>query len=186
MQNMHSNITQEDGTFKPLKSTTSITDLPQELLLIIFKFVYVFSRGLHEEEVIRSMIQAMRAEPMDTPSNTDQPSKISDYNDNDPLETIWCPWDDLRSPSLFPYALASVSNAWYALMLSVPQFWTRIVFLVDSNDFSLSSLHSHLAVSQDLLIDVTITRRDSDAFQGAQMEKLRLREIIDIVSPHIR
>ncbi|KAJ2922762.1 hypothetical protein H1R20_g14323, partial [Candolleomyces eurysporus] len=49
-------------------------------------------------------------------------------------EEEWDESDDPLAPSAFPYALAGVCNRWRRLMISVPEFWTRVVISIDSPD----------------------------------------------------
>ncbi|EDR08281.1 uncharacterized protein LACBIDRAFT_327388, partial [Laccaria bicolor S238N-H82] len=71
-----------------------------------------------------------------------------DLNDGGTL-TEWNDHDDLTSPSVFPYALASVCKQWYDLMLLVPEFWTRLVVFVDSQPTSTTDLRAQLSASRD-------------------------------------
>lgn len=45
---------------------------------------------------------------------------------NKPYLTNWNEHDDLKSPSLFPYAISAVCKGWLGLMLAVPAFWMRL------------------------------------------------------------
>jgi len=67
---------------------------------------------------------------------------------NEGTLTEWNDHDDLTSPSVFPYALASVCKQWCDLMLLVPEFWTRLVIFVDSQLTPIADLCAQLSASR--------------------------------------
>jgi F-box-like len=147
------------------KPTASIDCLPTELLLRIFKIVYVNTRSPRIFYLLCLCIWECSC-------------------DSRPYETKWSEWDDLLSPRLFPYALATVCTRWRDVMLLVPEFWTRIVILIDSKQFSLSRLREELESSQNLLINVNITMHES--FTGKEDEEnSRVRDVTALLHPHL-
>lgn len=68
-------------------------------------------------------------------------------------------------------------------MATAPDFWTRIVVLVDSPSLSLFDLESHLKWSRELSIDVTVTRRPYVIDDSREL--IRARAAINLLSPHI-
>ncbi|RDB21872.1 hypothetical protein Hypma_011158 [Hypsizygus marmoreus] len=144
-----------------------ISALPTELLLIVFKLVYISSR-------------VPRPGPISSDPNN------SEDDPEAPYETEW-PREDLHVRTLFPYALSSVCTKWRDVMSLVPEFWTRIIIHTDAHDFSPSFLRAHLQWSRDLAIDITVLQQRANSFRNSKLlENSRLREIIDIVGPHVR
>ncbi|KAH7919494.1 hypothetical protein BV22DRAFT_857612 [Leucogyrophana mollusca] len=115
-------------------------------------------------------------------------------------------FEHLLSPSLFPYALASVCVAWRDAMSLVPEFWTRLVVVVDNPDSCVGikhlmhgckftsglNLHYHLQWSRNLPLEVYISTRHLDAHgTDADDERFRISEnysvarIAHILAPHI-
>ena len=102
----------------------------------------------------------------------------------DVINNSWHENADLRSPSTFPYALASVCKLWQDVMSTVPEFWTRITVFIDSNSFSFSNLPLHIEWSRDLLFQIIVTRRlCSDVMDIG--EKARVRQVMDTLGPHL-
>ncbi|KII84878.1 hypothetical protein PLICRDRAFT_57389 [Plicaturopsis crispa FD-325 SS-3] len=143
-----------------------IAHLPTEILLIIFKHVHSLTLaplpptvrhasigGIHayDDEAIRRMLRGPRPPGLRRP-------------------------EDLRSPSLFPYALADVCPRWHAVLGMVPEFWTRLVINVDDSPSAtpLSDVQSHLEWSKDLPLEVTVWRYDRD-YEGGDAEGERIR-----------
>jgi hypothetical protein len=153
------------------RSSAPITGLPSEVLLSIFKLVYaggLVSPGYD-----------------DTIAMTTTPAGDILYEET-PLPPVWNEQDDPDSPSLFPYALASVCRTWRAVLSMSPEFWTRVVVHADSPQFSLAFLLSQFEWSRDLFIDVTVTRiAKSEAFTDAPAEERKiLGKITNILGPH--
>ncbi|KAG5643734.1 hypothetical protein DXG03_009724 [Asterophora parasitica] len=71
-------------------------------------------------------------------------------------------------------------------MSPFPHFWTRVVIFVDDPFPPPALLSSHLEWSRDKLIELTVTRRNPDAFvHDPQGERQRMKEIMGIIRPHI-
>ncbi|KAG5649669.1 hypothetical protein H0H81_002577 [Sphagnurus paluster] len=142
----------------------SASDLPVEILLLIFTQVYLENR---------TSIQ-----------NVDPEFHDGDY-DGDEIPVVWTQVD-ISERSLFPYALVSVCRLWRNIMQSVPEFWTRIFIFYDTQEFSLASMKSHIEASGALPIEILVTNRGSRFYFGKPtLEQARLRKIIDIVIPHL-
>jgi hypothetical protein len=122
-------------------------NLPVELLLIIFEFLY-----------------------------KDQDIQL------DKGETRY-----LMSPSLFPYAPASVCSLWRDTMSLVPKFWRRVVILIDTPATRLSAIVSQLTWSRDCDSEVIVTQRnlyDRDAVKGPH-ERSNMISIMKILGSHM-
>lgn len=66
-----------------------------------------------------------------------------------------------------------------------PEFWTRIIIFVDSSEFSLSSISSHLSYSRQLPIDIRVTKKTPHLLPTSEAhENLRLQKITDIIKPY--
>jgi hypothetical protein len=90
---------------------------------------------------------------------------------------------DIMSSSLFPYAIASVCSLWKDVMSLVPDFWTRVVVLVDSPSILPSVV---ISWSRDLPIDLIITRKDSEHSVDTQQERTQAVSIMKtLVDPHV-
>lgn len=139
----------------------SIGDLPTELLEIIFKFVYMKSRVPTDEECYRH---------------------LPGYSPDGPYETMWDTHQNLLSPSLFPYALASVCTTWRDVLSTIPVFWTRVVILIDTNPTVLPAIQSYFKWTHNLPLDVAVMRR-SGAFDPD--ENARVLAVIDLLGPHV-
>ena len=97
-------------------------------------------------------------------------------------------WEEheFTSPSLFPYALASVCSLWRDAMSFLPKFWSRIVFFVDPPATPLSAFLSQLSWSQGVEIhDIVVTRRSFHDSVDCNHEKAQIRSIMNILGPHI-
>ena len=73
-------------------------------------------------------------------------------------------------------------------MYLTPEFWTRIVILIDSSTFSLSSIASQLAWSRDLILELTVTRRSGTlaTANDEHEERARVMSVMRVIGPHIR
>ncbi|KIJ06654.1 hypothetical protein PAXINDRAFT_139085, partial [Paxillus involutus ATCC 200175] len=67
------------------------------------------------------------------------------------------------NPSLFPYALAHVSPRWKDILLTVPKYWTRLVFTLDHSSSSFTDLPSHLRLAASCDLPMQIHARPSSA-----------------------
>ena len=151
------------------RERASVASLPAELLLLILKNVYVQTRqGLNmiwPHEWCRSLSEC-KCKP-------DEPY-LTKWNDN----------NDLKSPSVFPYALSSVCKAWYDVMLLVPEFWTRLVIFVDNQPTAIAELRSQLSASRDLPFRAHIFNRQ-DAIGQDTAERARVKAVVNELSPHL-
>jgi len=92
---------------------------------------------------------------------------------------------DAMSPSLLPYALASVCSLWRYVMVSIPKFWGRVVILIDPPATLLSAAVSLFSWSHDRLLDVIITRRTFHTLVNRRHERSQMVAIMNVVGPHI-
>lgn len=153
-----------------IKLSTPISRLPVELLLTIFRIVYVDSFSPSYDNLFTHLVLC---------------ESVGNCLSG-PYETKWRERDDIISPILFPYALASVCTTWRDVMFLVPEFWTRIIILIDSELFSLSDIRLQLESSRNLSIDVTITKR-SAIFEGREVDENRLvGNVTALLHPHLQ
>ena len=154
---------------------TSITDLPPELLSIIFKFVHDSTIPIRvEKDIIPIWMRMVGPEGFQqsvtalvNPTILDEPN--------------------LKSPTLFPYSLAAVCSFWCDVLCSHPEFWTLVVLFVDSNPTPLRDASLFLEWSEKHQIDVFITRRDGlrHAFYPDRHEKCQIDALLHILKPHL-
>ena len=72
-------------------------------------------------------------------------------------------------------------------MYMTPEFWTRIVILIDSSSFSLSAITSQLAWSRDLILELAVTSRAGTlATANGEHERARVMSVMRVIGPHIR
>ncbi|KIJ95496.1 hypothetical protein K443DRAFT_325383 [Laccaria amethystina LaAM-08-1] len=147
---------------------TPIASLPAELLLIILKTVYVDTR--------------QRVMVFDPHTLCKGPCNCK-LDLNEGTLTEWNNHDDLTSPSVFPYALASVCKQWYDLMLLVSEFWTRLVIFVDSQPTPIADLRAQLSASRDWSFEAHIINRQ-DGIGEDCMERSRVQAVVEALSPH--
>ncbi|KAG5653874.1 hypothetical protein H0H81_009696 [Sphagnurus paluster] len=142
-------------------ATRTIEDLPFELLVLIFKFAF-------SNSIFRQFDNDW--DGFDAKKGTMWPFEYSDV--------------DIRSPSLFPYGLASVCRKWSKLMRSVPLFWTRIFVFIDEL-FSVQHAPADLKLSKQLPIKLTMTRRRRSAFNNdPSTERSIMEAVMKIIGPH--
>ena len=146
------------STSRDVTRTTSahIGSLPNELLLIIFKFVCMESRV------------CLMAPPNDFP-----------------YETTWATDQNVLSPSLFPYAVASVCSRWRDILSTVPVFWTRIVILIDTNPTLSSAIQSYLTWTHDIPLDVIVMRMPGTFDEDDPDERVRVAAVMKLLGPHV-
>ncbi|EDR07828.1 uncharacterized protein LACBIDRAFT_327562 [Laccaria bicolor S238N-H82] len=144
---------------------TPIASLPVELLLIILKTVYIDTVMIFDPHTLCEG-------PCDCKLDWNE-GTLTEWNDH----------DDLTSPSVFPYALASVCKQWYDLMLLVPEFLTRLVIFVDSQPTSTTDLRAQLSASRDRVFEAHITNRQ-DGIGEDLMERARVQAVVEVLSPH--
>jgi len=154
----------------------SITDLPPELLSIIFGFVYYSTSPIQlEKDIIPTWMR------MEGPEGFKQ-AVTALVHPTIPEEP------NLKSPTLFPYSLAAVCSFWRDVLCSHPEFWTLVVLFVDSKPTSLVEASLFLKWSGKQHIDVVITRRDGHrpAFYPDRHEKYQIDAFLPILRPHLR
>ncbi|KAH7904178.1 hypothetical protein BJ138DRAFT_955558 [Hygrophoropsis aurantiaca] len=138
----------------------AIQSLPVELLQQIFKFVYLQNR---EKNPFRTQLQL------------DQ--------------TRWVPLHSIdvhpASPHMFPYALASVCTWWRDIMASTPEYWTRVISILDAP--SPISVRSCFEWSRNLPLDVYVTRTPKRGWaeQDPQRERAQVGLVMDCLRPNI-
>ncbi|EDR06487.1 uncharacterized protein LACBIDRAFT_299915 [Laccaria bicolor S238N-H82] len=149
--------------------TPTIASLPAELLLIIFKAVYITTR---------------RCVTIFDPHTLCEGPCDCELDSNEGTLTEWNDHDHLTSLSVFPYALTSVCKQWYDLMLLVPEFWTRLVIFVDSQPTSTTDLRAQLSASRDQVFWAHIINRQ-DGIGEDFMERARVQAVVEALSPHL-
>lgn len=154
-------------------SRSPIGTLPPELLLIIFKFVYVTAR--HSPLFFLPCFEgACIAEEKCFCDGT--PSEGSDWTD-----------DEYQPLGLFPNSVASVCSLWGNIMLLVPIFWTRIIIILDSEVFPPPNLDLQLRASGERPIDIIVTRASQlDAVCSKDIEQSRMMHIVNVLRPHFQ
>jgi hypothetical protein len=148
------------------RERASVASLPAELLLLILKNVYVQTR----QGLITIRTHDWCTGPL--------------CKRNEPYLTKWNDTNDLKSPSVFPYALSSVCKAWFDVMLLVPEFWTRLVIFVDNQPTAIAELRSQLSASRDLPFRAHIFNRQ-DAICQDTAERARVKAVVNELSPHL-
>ena len=148
------------------RERASVASLPAELLLLFFKSVYVDTR---------------KALATTSPHECATDCMCISVG---PYLTNWNDDDDLKSPSVFPYALSAVCKAWFNVMLLVPEFWTRLVILVDDERASISELRSQLSASRNLPFRTHIFNRQTAICQDTA-EGFRVKAVVDELVPHL-
>jgi len=155
---------------------TSITDLPPELLSVIFQFAHESATPVRlEKDIIPTWMR------MEGPEGFQQ-SVTALVNPTIPEEP------NLKSPTLFPYSLAAVCSFWRDVLCSHSEFWTLIVLFVDSKPTSLLEASLFLKWSRKQQIDVFITRRDGlrATFHPDLHEKCQIDALLHLLRPHLR
>ena len=105
------------------RRSSSITDVPPELLSIIFKFAHENTTPIQQEKDIIPTWMRMEG-----------PEGFK--NSVTALAHPTIPQDP-RSPTLFPYSLATVCSFWRDILCAHPEFWTLVVLFIDSRPTSL-------------------------------------------------
>ncbi|KAF9011746.1 hypothetical protein BDQ17DRAFT_785699 [Cyathus striatus] len=145
-------------------STSTVDFLPPELLLLIFDSIF------NEEQV-----------ECDSPACA---TCISSLRPDGQPHMVWRAVGNLASKNLFPYSFANVCKRWRDVMSTVPKFWTRLVFLVDSES-DLGSVNEQLSWSRDLSLDVTVMRNSYTPGEQDELERRRVREVTGALMPHV-
>ncbi|KAH7912667.1 hypothetical protein BJ138DRAFT_749699 [Hygrophoropsis aurantiaca] len=91
-------------------------------------------------------------------------------------------WVEVKptSPSLFPYAVASVCTWWRDIMALIPEYWTRIVVIIDAPSPSPISVESCFQWSQNLPLNVYVTRSNPLPLNYCLSEPDRQRELAQV------
>jgi hypothetical protein len=97
----------------------------------------------------------------------------------------WPSKEYILSPSLFPYAIAAVRSYWRDVMALTPEFWSRVVVLVDHHAAPLPAVEFQLAWSRDLPLDVAVTRRMDTYTAEDKDESVRTKQVISRLLPHL-
>ncbi|KDR83215.1 hypothetical protein GALMADRAFT_239057 [Galerina marginata CBS 339.88] len=166
--------------------TTTIDQLPPELLGIIFTFV-------HEDVVVNAQGFNLSL----ALSEADQSDDDADDEDDDSQQSIdMTRWmfshnnmvDSSRTPSFFPYGLAAVCDTWKNVLSATPTFWTRLVLFVDyASPTPVEDARKYLSWSRQLPISVMITRRyrlGIDRFVN-DVQSARVNTFISLLHPHM-
>ncbi|KDR84545.1 hypothetical protein GALMADRAFT_237443 [Galerina marginata CBS 339.88] len=134
----------------------SIDRLPVELQTSILKFLLCFSHGL--------------------------PPETSDTKGD---STICADWDP-RSPSLFPYNVASVCPLWRDILAEIPECWTHVVIDVAKDPLPL--LDAVLWSKGLQKLEVVVFNSSEDTKAGTterEVEKRRVGAISRALEPHL-
>ncbi|KIJ08095.1 hypothetical protein PAXINDRAFT_158229 [Paxillus involutus ATCC 200175] len=141
--------TSMEGFQRRHRSKGLAANLPTEVLIDIFKFAYQEHRTL-----LRSHLQG--------------------YNKLPSLKETWI-YEEPLSATLFPFAVAAVCPRWCDVLAGVPEYWTRLVILVDEDPTDPITIRSCLQWSGDSPLSVTITRENLDPNQSDEQEPHRSR-----------
>ncbi|KDR83221.1 hypothetical protein GALMADRAFT_239065 [Galerina marginata CBS 339.88] len=167
----------------------SISAIPPEILSTIFK--YVHSEFLIEHD-LRAVTRPQNQRPHDPDEDSDDDSDSSDTSSSEramnsvDLQKLV---EIVKSPTFFPNAVASVCPFWEDVLSSTPEFWTTLVFFLDSNPTGTKEVKKYLSYSRDLPIDVFMTRR-ADLYHSPWMAEILetpwVRDNMKCLMPHIR
>jgi hypothetical protein len=92
-------------------------------------------------------------------------------------------FEDINNPSLFPYSIAAVCSRWRDVMSLIPEFWTRIVIVVDLYPATAPAV---LSWSRNLPLDITVTRVDFDQPVDVQHEQDQVVSVMKaLVHSHV-
>ncbi|KAL6309447.1 hypothetical protein BKA93DRAFT_760152 [Sparassis latifolia] len=140
----------------------TIHDLPDDVLLLIFKAVYSMSRKY--------------------PGRDNRSVSIFEADKND---VIWQD-EDVSSPSnLFPDSLVPMCRLWKDTLSSVSAFWTRLVIFVDERPTPLSAITSRLALAAERALEIKLTRRHGSWPDADLSEQARVNAVISFLSAHM-
>ncbi|KDR83227.1 hypothetical protein GALMADRAFT_239070 [Galerina marginata CBS 339.88] len=162
----------------------NISAFPPELLAMIFKYVHIDFLATHDlQAVTGSQNHTAHDFDEDFDDVVNPSSDSSDYyvreavNVGNLLEIV-------KSPTVFPYAIASVSPFWENVLSATPEFWTTLVFFLDDDFTEVEKVEKYLSWSCDLPIDVFMTRR-ADFNNGAGVAETRcVRDNMRSLMPH--
>ncbi|KAG6856696.1 hypothetical protein H0H87_001737 [Tephrocybe sp. NHM501043] len=137
-------------------TVTPIADLPNEVLLLIFKYLYMKHR--------KSKPGKVRPEAC--------------------YETDW-DYQNPQSPSFFPNAQAQVSKRWRSIMSLCPAFWTRVVIFLDSPG-CVPFAHVQLQSSEPLPMTIFVITRNPNSFSDSPEKESELAShVINTILPHL-
>ena len=85
--------------------------------------------------------------------------------------------------SVLPYALSSVCELWYDLMLLVPHFWTCLVIFVNTQLTNIADLRTRLSAFRSFVFRVHIFNRQ-DVIHQDIAEEARVQAVVNDLSPH--
>ncbi|KAH9916032.1 uncharacterized protein B0H18DRAFT_1039357 [Fomitopsis serialis] len=139
--------------------STTIVDLPPDVLLIIFRYVSKDAELPGDSNGIHSRLAAF-LDPW--PSHHDR------YLDHP-----------------FPESLASIRPLWRSIMSNISIFWTRLVIWIGRDPTPLSRIHQYLSWSQDRPLDIYVYRRFDQSVQDPN-EKARIDAIFELLLPHVK
>lgn len=109
-------------------------------------------------------------------------------NPNIPSRPELVTWEgeDLLSPCLLPYSLASVCVRWMGILWTISHYWTRVIIAVDFIATSLRAIRSVLDWSGEYLLDLTVTRHPHTFEEVDTNEHSRIEGVLDLIRPHVR
>ncbi|KAH7927538.1 hypothetical protein BV22DRAFT_273044 [Leucogyrophana mollusca] len=145
------------STSLPVRGTPPTTpcSLPPELLLKIFKFVYLLCRT--------------------------RPADLDMTDSSEVSNARWIHADPL-SPSFFPHSIASVCSFWRDVTDLEPTFWTRFVIVIGKS--TTSDLQSYLQRTGDYPLDVCIISAP-ERNRPPPHERSQVEAFMQILAPHI-
>ncbi|KAF8962386.1 hypothetical protein BDZ97DRAFT_1111021 [Flammula alnicola] len=141
-----------------------ISNLPIELMSLIFNLVYESSREPFVFE------------------HYEDPEMVHFLRSPNPPETTWAS-ADLRHPAQFPFNVAWVCNLWRDVLSDSPEYWTRICFDVVNDPTPLLDAFTW---SKDSKIRVLVFSSANDLTEeGKIRESSRAESIAKHLLPHI-
>ncbi|KIJ61850.1 hypothetical protein HYDPIDRAFT_115324 [Hydnomerulius pinastri MD-312] len=156
----------------------SIHDLPNEVLLLAFKFLYMTSRS--PTDLSAAISEGFRRCTLEM--DGDQKALYAFYEE--PYETKWAKERDLFSPSLFPYSQANVCQRWRNVLGDCSVFWTRVVIPVDKC-IPLTTILDYFCWSKDHLIEIFVGRgRTTSTGHLDSHERQRVATIMPFIALH--
>jgi hypothetical protein len=139
----------------------SISDLPVELMLTIFKLIYDDDREAN---------------------NLADDFVEGGYPDQSLHASLCQIEDDLHNPTLFPMTIAFVCHHWRDILAKSPEYWNKVVFEVGRDPTPLLDAFSW---SNDQLLDVLVWNRIPDlTAAGKALENERVSAITQSLTPH--
>ncbi|KAF9011745.1 hypothetical protein BDQ17DRAFT_785709 [Cyathus striatus] len=140
----------------PKKS--AIADFPTELLLIIFRFIYLsITTPCYDECHVCDFIS---------------PKK----------HRLWPEDIRLKPGALFPHDTARVCKHWQAVLAAEPEFWARLVVFIDSEE--VPDMKSYLQLSSPFPVDAIIKRRyETRQRISTDTERRRMGSIVEAIRP---